>query len=243
MMLPFTGGSLPSKSTAALLLLCCLSNIPTAVIAQKSQAKILEIFYDQANGDDWTNKQWNVTVDADLCNSKYFPGVTCNDDDKIIEIDMHDCGLSGKVTPWIYALPELTKLTLGDNEIDDAGWEKIADVAGDDDLGFELGGKLESITLTSNKISSVEGIGALKDSLKELHLTYNRISGPMPDELFELKNLKVLSISENGITGTIDTRLGTLTDLNEFYCYGNKVEGQIPEEIGQLTKLQILTVS
>lgn len=208
----------------------------------------MEIFYDQANGDDWTNKQWNITLndaaaDDDVCNPKYFPGVTCNDDDQIIEIDLHDCGLSGKVTPWIYALPELTKLTLGDNDIDDGGWEQIDDVAAVDDLGFELGGKLESITLTSNKISSVEGIDALKDSLKELHLTYNRISGPMPDELFELKNLKVLSISENGITGTIDTRLGTLTDLNEFYCYGNEVEGQIPEEIGQLTKLQILTVS
>ncbi len=153
------------------------------------------------------------------------------------------------MTPWIYALPELTTLALGENDIDSAGWDQIADVmagSGDDNnnnLGFELGEKLESITLTSNKISSVEGIDALAASLKELHLTYNRISGPMPDELFELKNLKVLSISENGITGTIDKRLGTLTDLNEFYCYGNNVEGQIPEEIGQLTKLQILTVS
>lgn len=169
--------------------------------------------------------------------------MTCNDDNKIIEIDLHNCGLSGKVTPWIYALPELTTLTLGDNDIDDAGWDRIEELAGVDDLGFELGTKLKSIKLTSNKILSVEGIEALADSLKELHLTYNRIAGPMPEELFALKNLKVLSISENAITGTIDTRLANLTHLNEFYCYGNEVTGQIPEEIGQLKKLQILTVS
>jgi len=167
--------------------------------------------------------------------------VTCNDDNQIIEIDLHDCGLAGKVTPWIYALPELTTLTLGDNDIDDAGWDKIAGLLSVEDLGFEVGTKLKSLVLTGNKISSVEGIDALADSLKELHLTYNRITGPMPDELFELTNLRVLSISENAITGTIDKRLGTLYHLREFYCYGNMVEGQIPEELGQLKQLQILT--
>jgi len=204
----------------------------------------LETFYDESNGDSWTNKQWNITDgSSDVCDSKSYPGVTCNDDDKIIEIDLHDCGLAGKVTPWIYALPELTTLTLGDNDIDDAGWDKIADMLSVEDLGFEVGTKLKSLVLTGNKISSMEGIDALADSLKELHLTYNRITGPMPDELFELTNLRVLSISENAITGTIDKRLGTLHHLREFYCYGNMVEGQIPEELGQLKQLQILTVS
>lgn len=239
---PSSSRSSSTTTAAALLLLLSCSLQPSTVIAQKSQSKILEIFYDQANGDSWTNKQWNTTH-SNVCNSNFYPGVTCNDDKQIIEIDLHNCGLSGKVTPWIYALPELTTLKLGDNEIDTAGWDQIDDVASVDELGFELGTKLTSVTLTSNKISSVEGITKLADSLKELHLTYNRIAGPMPEELFALKNLKVFSISENKITGPIDTRLANLTHLNEFYCYGNKVTGQIPEEIGQLKKLQILTVS
>jgi Leucine-rich repeat (LRR) protein len=246
---PSSGGSSSTKKmiqsktatfpTALFLLLCCL---PTVITAQKSQANILEIFYDQANGDNWTYKQWDIT-DTNVCNSASYPGVTCNDDKKIIEIDLHDNGLSGKVTPWIYALPHLTKLALENNDIDDAGWDQISDVQDVKELGFVLGEKLKEIVLTSNKISSVKGIDKLADSLEALHLTYNRVSGPMPKELFSLKNLKVLSISENDISGTIDQRLGGLTDLKEFYCYGNKFEGHIPMEIGQLVKLQILTVS
>ena len=231
-----------SVSSAALLLLYCFATLPTTVIAQKSQANILEIFYDEANGDSWTTKQWDIT-DEDVCNSESYPGVTCNDDNEIIEIDLHDNGLSGSLTPWLYALPQLTKLALGDNEIDNGGWDQISDIQDIQGLGYTVGENLESIILTSNKISSVEGIGALADSLEVLHLTYNRISGPMPEELFLLTNLKVLSISENDITGTIDKRMGTLTNLNELYCYGNKVEGWIPSEIGKLSKLQVLTVS
>ena len=231
-----------SKSAAFLLFLSSLTTQPTVVTASKNQYKILEIFYNRTNGDNWTNKQWNIS-DTSVCNSDSYPGVLCNDENKIIEIDLHRCGLSGRVPPWIYALPKLTKLTLSDNALKEGGWDRIADIAGNDNTGYVLSPKLESITLTSNQISSVEGIEQLKDTLTELHLTYNSIAGAIPDELFELKKLKILSISENGITGTIDKRLGTLTDLNELYCYGNEVVGQIPDEIGQLKKLQILTVS
>ena len=226
--------------TAALLLLCCFATLPSAVNAQKSEADILALFYDQANGQSWTNK-WNIT-DKTVCNSKSYPGVTCNDSNKITEIDLHENKLEGKVTPWIYALTELTKLELSNNEIDSGGWDQIDDVKGAK-LGFALGTKLESIILSNNKISSLEGIDSLGNTLQELHLTYNRIAGSMPNELFSLNKLKILSISENEITGKIDTRLGTLTDLTELYCYGNKLKGHIPQEIGLLTKLQTLTVS
>lgn len=234
-----------NKAVALLLFLCSYitsSSTTTIFVAgQKSEHAILKIFNDEAEGDSWLNK-WDIN-DTNVCNPTSYPGVTCNDDNKITEIDLHDNKLSGKVTPWIYALQELTTLGLGDNDLTGGGWDTIADVAEVSELGYTLGTKLKSITLSSNKISSVDGIDALQDSLKELHLTYNKLFGPMPTELFKLSNLKVLSISENMITGTIDTRLGNLTNLNEFYCYGNKIVGQIPMEVGQLSKLQILTVS
>ena len=65
----------------------------------------------------------------------------------------------------------------------------------------------------------------------------------MPDELFSLTSLQTLAISENGLTGQIDTRIGTLTDLQELYCYGNEITGHIPTEIGLLTKMKIMTLA
>ena len=83
-------------------------------------------------------------------------------------------------------------------------------------------------------------IGQLK-KLKEIYLWEYPISGKLPDTLYDLENLEVLSISHAPLDKwTIPSDIAKLYKLRElrfFYC---NLTGSIPEAIGQLSGLEIL---
>ena len=226
-------GVLARRCMPSLLLACTLLQSAAAL----SEKEVLHHIYGNLNGDNW-DTAWDISGE-DPCDESNYPGVKCNDNGHVIEIDLSDNNMAGSISPHVYTLPHLKNLDFSKNRITNAGWDRIDEVVTGDTLVSDV----EVIDLTNNLINSVEGVGALKDSLTGLHMTYNNLKGTMPDELFQLEKLEILAISENALTGEIDARLGGLTDLLELYCYGNKITGSIPTEIGQLTKMQILTVS
>lgn len=57
--------------------------------------------------------------------------------------------------------------------------------------------------------------------------TENDITGPFPEEIFELKSMERLYISFNEITGTLPKAIGELADLTEFYAYTNEMTGEL----------------
>lgn len=235
-----------SRSSASALSLTCLSSLfityyttttlPTAHAAL-SEKEILHHVHGNLNGDNWETP-WDVS-DDDPCSQTSYPGVTCNPEGKITEINLSDNNLAGSISPHVYTLPYLKRLDFSKNRIYNAGWDRIDHVLTDDTIVSNV----NVIDLTNNLINSVEGISKLSHSLTGLHMTYNNLKGSMPKELFEMELLEILAISENEIGGKIDTELGKLTNLRELYCYGNQVTGEIPSEIGKLTKMQIMTVS
>ena len=60
----------------------------------------------------------------------------------------------------------------------------------------------------------------------------------IPEEVFKLKNLKVLNLSYNKISNLPES-LGKLTSLNELYLSGNQLTS-LPEFLGKLTSLNKL---
>jgi Leucine-rich repeat (LRR) protein len=42
----------------------------------------------------------------------------------------------------------------------------------------------------------------------------NKLTGPIPEELFGLTNLEMLYLNSNKLTGTISTRIGDLNSLS-----------------------------
>ncbi|KAJ0963817.1 hypothetical protein J5N97_028939 [Dioscorea zingiberensis] len=79
--------------------------------------------------------------------------------------------------------------------------------------------------------------GCIKDSLQQLFLQETSLSGQIPYEIGNLKNLTYLDLSVNSLSGSIPESIGNLGALNYLYLSDNKLNGTIPQSIGQLSGL------
>lgn len=75
----------------------------------------LSDFYDSAKGSEWTNSTNWLDEYESYCN---WHGVTCNDDkNNVIELNLRNNGLSGRMSEIIGKLNSIEKLDLSDNDI------------------------------------------------------------------------------------------------------------------------------
>ncbi|CAG7904419.1 unnamed protein product [Brassica rapa] len=98
--------------------------------------------------------------------------------------------------------------------------------------------KLSTLSLPFNLISGGIPPEILNcTNLRVLNLTTNRLSGPIPD-FSPLKNLEVLDVSVNFLTGEFQSWVGNLTRLVSLGLGNNNYQqGEIPKSLGTLKKL------
>ena len=75
-----------------------------------------------------------------------------------------------------------------------------------------------------------------------VYLANNRLRGPIPPELGNLRNLENLIIWGNGLRGPIPSELGGLSSMTTLSLSDNSLEGAIPPELGNLGSLRNLTL-
>jgi hypothetical protein len=94
---------------------------------------------------------------------------------------------------------------------------------------------LQALQISSNKIYGPlpENIGELRD-LKVLNLDNNQMSGQLPESLFSLTNLTSLSLVRNRFNGTLSDSIGSLTKLRSLLLSYNELSGSIPPSIFSL---------
>ena len=76
--------------------------------------------------------------------------------------------------------------------------------------------------------------------LKLLMLTDAGLTGAIPASFGGLKDLRRLDLDENELTGGIPAELGGMTNLDQLYLQYNQLSGGIPEELANLTYLSYL---
>uniref|UniRef100_A0ACD5Z6W1 Uncharacterized protein n=1 Tax=Avena sativa TaxID=4498 RepID=A0ACD5Z6W1_AVESA len=80
-------------------------------------------------------------------------------------------------------------------------------------------------------------LGTLQ-SLHTLSLRSNRLSGPVPGDIFSLPNLRSLYLQNNRLSGAIPSELAGLTALRHLALYDNELSGEIPAALDGLTELR-----
>eukprot|EP01018_Ginkgo_biloba_P002132 Gb_35288 [translate_table: standard] len=179
-------------------------------------------------------------------------GITCDSNGSVTEISLESKWLSGQLPSTICGLKSLKKVQLGHNSlygnIPNGLWNNCS--------------KLETLNLTSNTLT-----GSLPDfsplgSLQLLDLSKNNFSGKfptsvtklsllyslslgdnpldqglIPNEIYSLKSLNWLYLSNCGLKGPISPSIGNLTELVNLELSDNYLTGIIPKEITKLTKL------
>ncbi|KAF3646731.1 putative aldehyde dehydrogenase family 3 member F1 [Capsicum annuum] len=76
--------------------------------------------------------------------------------------------------------------------------------------------------------------------LEVLDMSFNSLSGSIPNSISNLTRLRRLSLSKNSVTGEITASIGTLLYLQELYLDNNKLTSSIPKSINRLVNLKRL---
>ena len=72
-----------------------------------------------------------------------------------------------------------------------------------------------------------------------LSLSYQGLTGTLPTQLFQYTQLTTLQLDGNQLSGTLPTEMALLMQLTDLRV-GNRLSGTVPTEIGLLTQLSIL---
>lgn len=97
------------------------------------------------------------------------------------------------------------------------------------------------LNLSNKNLDNVPSYVFGMASLEELNLSHNALTGALPGEIRQLKNLKVLKVNDNLMTG-VPAEVGQLIKLEELDFSNNQLTG-LPNELGNLKNLKTFNLS
>ncbi|KAM4080424.1 hypothetical protein ACJW30_11G015200 [Castanea mollissima] len=159
----------------------------------------------------------------------------------LILVDFTQNLLSGPIPKSLGNLKFLKILRLGDNQ--------LTGEPGDQEHSFLTSLAscrfLEEITTSFNplNISIPDAIGNLSVSLIYIFADRCQIKGQIPMGMGSLKNLSVLELTGNSLTGKIPSSFGGLESLQRLHLGDNKIEGFLPKQLCKLKNLGELVLS
>ncbi|XP_021892344.1 probably inactive leucine-rich repeat receptor-like protein kinase At3g28040 [Carica papaya] len=179
---------------------------------------------------------WDFTA-ADPCafprRTHFICGVACSaDSSRITQLTLDPAGYSGRLTPLVSHLTELTILDVADNNFYGEIPSSISSLV-----------KLQSLTLRSNSFSGSlpPSISNFK-SLQSLDISRNSLSGSLPNSMISLSSLRRLDLSYNKLTGSLPRKLPY--NLLELALKGNSLTGCISKDsFDGLTQLEVVELS
>ena len=215
-----------------------------------SDREALTALYDAAGGRNWSRSH-NWLTDQPI--SSWY-GVTSDAGGRIVELELPNNFLGGRIPGELSALRFLTSLRLSLNgltgpipkELGGLTSLKTLDL-GFNDLTGEIPTELSHLAnLESLDLGATDLTGEIPTelsrlaNLESLDLGGTGVTGPIPPELGDLVHLKRLNLAGTDLTGGIPLALANLVHLEELRLGSNALTGPIPPELGGLRNLQIL---
>ncbi|XP_057956085.1 receptor protein kinase CLAVATA1-like [Malania oleifera] len=185
-----------------------------------------------------------------------FSGVSCDNDSRVIALNVSYLPLFGSIPPEVGLLKKLVNLTLASNnltgilpvEMANLTSIKLLDISNNNLTGHFPGNifdgmtQLEILNAYNNDFMGLLPMEVVQlKRLKHLEMGGNYFSGEIPSIYSEIQSLEYLSLRGNGLTGRVPASLAKLMNLQELYLgYFNAYEGGIPPEFGFLRLLRVL---
>ncbi|MEM9929545.1 MAG: hypothetical protein AAF840_06990, partial [Bacteroidota bacterium] len=202
----------------------------------------LRSFYNSTNGFSWDdNSGWSNTSLSN-CNPCNWFGVTCNADDRVIEIDMNLNGLFGTLPTLNWeVMTELEVLKIRGSSFTPS--ERLAgpipaalfDLPSIREIDFTYhnfdafpanlhhAATLEQLRLFA--VSNLQGAFPVSvagmDALEVLDITNTDLSGPLPADLFSLPNLRDINLTNNEFSGQIPPNMASAPRLEDVRLTSN----------------------
>ncbi|KAG6516728.1 receptor protein-tyrosine kinase CEPR2-like [Zingiber officinale] len=163
-----------------------------------------------------------------------FIGVQCDiDSGQVVDISLRNSSLSGKLSPSISLLLNLTSLDLGENNLSGTVPSTLANCS-----------NLRFLNLSSNSFSGhLPDLSALQN-LQVLDVSTNGFTGKFPSWVGKLPDLVQLGLAENSFdAGEMPESIGHLKKLTLLFLGKCNLHGEIPASIYELTSLGTLDFS
>ncbi|KAB2054720.1 hypothetical protein ES319_A12G273600v1 [Gossypium barbadense] len=146
------------------------------------------------------------TTKSDPCS---FEGLACNEQGQVANISLQGKGLSGKISPAIAELQNLTGLYLHYNSLYGEIPREIANLTQLADLYLNMNNLSGEIPPEIAQMDSLRGdLG----TLIRLDLSFNDLFGSIPTKLADAPLLEVLDIRNNSLSGNVPLALKRLND-------------------------------
>ena len=142
-------------------------------------------------------------------------------------------------------LAAIYEATDGSKWLNNDNWLTDAPLGNWYGVDTDSNGQVTSLNLYGNFLQGQipPEIGGLS-SLRYLRLGGSyALTGPLPEEVFDLPELTTLSLGRFNVGGSLPPEIGRLTQLEALYLWGAGLGGPIPPEITQLTNLHTLDLS
>ncbi|CAO2149363.1 unnamed protein product [Urochloa humidicola] len=168
--------------------------------------------------------------------SNYIEGTISEMIGNLINLDylgMDNNLLHGPIPPSLGKLQKLNRLHLSNNNLSGS-------------IPVTLGNltKLTTLFLSTNALSDAIPSTLSNCPLEAFDLSFNNLSGPTPKELFHISTLSsLMNLAHNSLTGTLPLEVGNLKNVAELDISDNMISGKIPTTIGECQSLQYLNMS
>ncbi|KAL8533060.1 hypothetical protein ACS0TY_009349 [Phlomoides rotata] len=80
-------------------------------------------------------------------------------------------------------------------------------------------------------------------NLKDLRLSFNRLTGSIDPHIFTLPSLQVLYLNDNRLGGKLEEFVASSSVLEKVYLNGNNLSGEIPRSMSEIPSLTFLSLA
>lgn len=161
---------------------------------------------------------------------------------KLTHLNLSYCYLSGNIPSTISHFSKLVSLDLSNNEfslkLNPFTWKKLVHNATN---LREL--HLNEVNMSSIRESSLSMLKNLSSSLVSLSLSNTGLQGNLSSDILSLPNLQKLDLSFNELSGNIPNVYGNLNKLEYLELSSNNLTGQVPSSLFNLPHLSLLDLS